>query len=687
MSKALLYVGNNLLDFDQEIEIKMQMYDLRDSDVGQSSKSYTLEIPLTPFNRTVLNIPDDVRSKIEVTDEARLVRFGIELIKGRLKILKTDRHSIRAIIEQDEWAGLIEELTTKDVAASISGSIDTTVSAVTGTWIAGAGDYKFPLVNFGQMYSEAWYNDEAPLFPYDMVPAVRVKTIVDRFFTLVGLNVHSSAFTNGTVGGYMYLLGDPVVADTQFITDKGLDVNANLDSDNQTILSYAIGETKPTVLNKVVTLNNEELDEGSDFASDVYTVPEDGTYRFIFNTKIYSKAHDNPADWSLVTSSATLSLRKNSVIFANKQVTPLTGEPEDEVDSGWIHLEAGDTIEAYVNIQVVAQNISGGVLNNEITLRGGRVGDPSVGRTAIVLTWDDRNLYPGLGYTHEDENLIPEINGLSFLKGLKRLFNLRFLPDLANRTMYIYDAVEFYNVSEIVDWTDKIDYSDPPEIETIAASLQKQHHLRYKPDESDQSYTSRMIYSGNVYDKLITLPSNYCEPGTEDRENEAFSPTIMSSMVQIAENTTELIPRIYGDKEYIDDRRRQFPPYRATSWNPRIMFWNGMVALPNGGFRLKSYPNDTGTLYNTFPQLKTLDYDDLYTDYFDDQFRRMGELKMVTCTVILQPSDIIPFTTVIGTSGWRKTYKLNVEGEENLYYITKLITDGERCKVELVQKT
>jgi len=85
MSK-LIY-DNEQLDFNETINVRYQSYDIKDPDIGASSKSYTLEIPLTLKNRRLLNVPDLINSKKPLTGTAML--YSDDTFLGTLPPLST----------------------------------------------------------------------------------------------------------------------------------------------------------------------------------------------------------------------------------------------------------------------------------------------------------------------------------------------------------------------------------------------------------------------------------------------------------------------------------------------------------------------------------------------------------------------------------------------------------------------
>jgi len=148
------------------------------------------------------------------------------------------------------------------------------------------------------------------------------------------------------------------------------------------------------------------------------------------------------------------------------------------------------------------------------------------------------------------------------------------------------------------------------------------------------------------------------------------------------------VPKILGSEEFVSSSR-PYPAFRAKVWQPRIFEWKGMVALTSGSWNWHTNIEDTsGTLYTTFPSMETPSMVDMFSDYWSKDFRRIDENKILTCTLKIKPYQIIPFTTVVGTAaneGFRARYKLNLEGIDMYFIVSRITTNGDLVKCEFMQ--
>lgn len=690
MSKAQIYLGYDLLDFTGVINVKRQVKDYRDPAIGTSNKSYTLEIPLTPTNQGLLNYVSDIRSRLEVTDLARIMVDSIEIIKGKLRILSFTSLSVKAIIEADDWVDDISGTSIQDLSWASGDEHAFTSANIVASWTASAGAlYRYPLISFSELISEDYGSGGSAIYPYEFYPMWNVEDIVTKLLMDSGYTLAPNGFFSGTYGKALYILSKANPYEDDFISGKALKVYVDDDSDNYSTNNIAAAGTGGNTINSLpLVLDVEVEDEGNDFniSTNRYTAPADGTYRFQSQVDVYSTQHRTSL-WTIVQSSIVLSIRKNgtdtlqSVTDTSTSCFDLTNQVHT-VDSGYVHLEAGDYIEVVIYLNSIASNDDSSARDAELYVEAG------VDVSYFQNVWSEQNLWPGIGRTMSPSDFLPDMEGIDFLKGLKEAYNLRFWMDRNNRTMYVETSNDFYG-DTVIDWTDRIDYSEEILRDVLVTNYRKTQRFRWRADTSDKAYTNEVAANGVPFQHEIDLTSEYAQPGVDQRYNALFSPTVNGNMPQIGTWGSQIVPRIFGSQEFVSSTR-SFPAARAKNWQPRIFEWLGMIALGDGSFDYyDSFEDTSPTNYTTFPRAKTPDMSDLYTDYMLKDFNRIDKNKMITCVVKLTAAELIQFHTVVGTAaeeGFRAKVKLNIEGSDMYFLVNKTTTDGDRVKLELVQK-
>ncbi|MCK4828946.1 hypothetical protein KA005_75180, partial [bacterium] len=666
---------------------KRQVNDYRDMEIGSSNKSYTLDIPLTPPNKILLKMISDIRSRGEVTDLARIVLDGIEAIRGKFRILSFTDLYAKAIVEADDWIDEIKGTSIKDLSWVGGDEHSFTAANILASWTAGAGAfYRYPLINYAELYSGE-HTAGAKIYPYDFYPSWNIEDIVRKIFSDSGYTLASGSFFDGTFGQTLYIHSTPFVRNSDFIAGKNLKVYVNDNTDNYDTDTVLTGNNVVLTVNQVMVIQGEDEDEGSDFNTGTYryVVPEAGCYRFQAYMEVWSDPNREPAKYTVNSNDLTWSIRKNGTPLetdTQSGVTLFNSGNSFDIDTGYIYLAASDYIDIHINMEVDADNDSPGTLNPTFFI------DAGLTDNYLQLVWSEHNLWPGIGETMSPETHLPDIDTVSFLKALKEAYNLRFFMDRNNKTIYIETSDDFYG-DTVVDWSDKIDYSEEPSFEIIVFNYKKKQQFQWKPDESDKAYSNYVSESGIPFQKILTLDSEYAKPGTFIRENSQFSPTILGNMNQIRHYDGK-VPKILGSEEFVSSSR-PYPPYRSQRWLPRIFEWKGMVALTTGSFNWYEDIEDTsGVSFSTFPSMETSDMSDVFDAYWLEDFRRIDRNKLATTTLKIKPYEFIPFTTVVGTApdeGFRAKYLLNINGQDMYYIVTRITTDGDRVKCELMQKT
>jgi len=693
MSKNRIYIGTELMDFNGEINIKRQVNDFRDLTIGTSAKSYAFDIPLTRTNKRLLEHYQDVRSREEVSDTARIFVDDMEVISGRIRLLNVDQEKVRAIVEADDWLENIRGVSIQDVDWTGDTHL-LSESNVTGSW-ASVGPtatplYCYPVMNYCLPWSEQT-GFGAITYPNDFYPVWKIKEIVERIMEQAGYSIAANGFFDSNDGHTKYINSRPVPNSDDFLENKGLSVYVDDNTDNYDSDTVgALGSASCTV-NQVLVIQGETTDEGNDFSTGTYryTAPADGTYRFKAQIKV---GRSNTVNWDISAETITWSIRKNGtaiVSFTDSETNPPeptlfnTGNSFD-LDTGWVHLDATDYVDIHVNIGIGATDATGSGGTLELYIEAG------ASASYLENTWDERNLWPGIGYTNDPAVMLPDIDCVTFLKACKEAYNLRFFVDKMNKTVYIETSDDFYNwtPSTFTDWSDKVDYSKGYLLETVGSNYKANQLLRWKADTGDRAWNNYVSANGTPFTKTVVLSGEYIQKGTEEHENSAFYASAYGTYPQLG-LYKDNFSRIHGSEEYMANA--SYPEYRAKSWQPRLLKYERVDMGVSDYVEIRYGPEDTGyTRQYVIPIMLTDDMSDLYDDYWLKDYRRIEKNKLLTCTLKLTPAEIMKFMTVVGSSPWaegfRATYKINIEGNDMFWICSKIVTDGNLVKAEFIQK-
>ena len=686
MSKAELIIGSDKLDFTEEVQATMQVYDFRDLDIGNTYKSYSFKIPMTAANRKILNFPDQLSSIINIPTQAKANVEGFELIRGQLQVLSTEESFIKALINGDDWVNEIAGVSIQDLSWAAGDNHILNKTNIENSWAAAAGAfYRYPFINRGQIHSQENAAD-ADIYTPDFIPMYNIGDILEKIFEDANYAVDSGHFFNTTYGAKLYILSQSVQKPESYIEGKGLFARTNDNTDNHASISHSAATTEDVEFTKTtgIRFDADTTDEGGNWANDTYTVPETGTYRFKAKVRVRTD-HIVDADYSSLYQEWTMRFKVNGSFIGQTAFDSGSSEfgthggttyGELEIDSGWIHLEEGDELILHGYFYSSAYN-DGATRDVDLYIMD------SV-ESYIKSEIDDRNREHGQYKSITPSEYLPDIESVDFLKGLKEIFNLVFWVDKMNRKVYCFTYDDFIG-STITDWTDRLDYSKKPIYDIIAAKYKEKQLLKYAPDSEDRAYSDHVAADGLPFTKLIELNNTSADSGKDTVENSLFAPTVAGDMPQIG-HTSGKVARIFGSGELLAGYK--YPEVKANEWQPRILEWGGTVALTTGSFDFfENIFYLSSTNYTTFPEATTPDFADIYGSYLTSLYRLVNNSRVLKARVFMTPGEISKLITGGAASeGFRGLYKLKIYDQQGLFILTKIETNGLVAICEFVQK-
>lgn len=665
------YIGTEQLEFNEPINVVFSVGDIRDISLGNLNKSYTLNVPLTKTNRTILKHSETPGITDEITSTGRLYVNKMLIIAGTISMLSATEDYAKIIINADDWMETIKNTDLQDIDFTAKDHVYNKTNIV-ASWSAVDAFYRYPMINFGQLVTPATGAQPHDWAVNDFIPMFRIVDILEYIFSpwIIVSDWAATAYA-----GDMYMLGVEKRETDDFTENKALEVYVDDDTDNFQQEDFDADEQDTIVLNKTpVIFGAETTDEGDDFNhfTGIYTVPVTGTYRFTAELKSAWAAEG--AGPVVDDSSFYVAIKKNAVIvLAEDTVVDETGGNAFTsiiVDTGYVHLEENDTVR--VTTLLLATFTNGGTpfwIRTYIT-SGSDI-------SYFENVWDTWNRHAGIGKTITAADYMPDIKCIDFVKAIKQLANLRFFVDRSNHKIYIEPAQSFYVTDEEIDLTPYQDYEEIA-TEIISTNYNKDIILGFKEDMNDKAYKEYTDGHEIPDRKKITLASQYTKPGEQSIINELFAHTVSLYFTEIVEYG-ESVPRIYGNEDYADGK--DYPAYRAVGFIPRIFYWEGLTA--GISFDIEE------TTYNTYPKVTPVDFEDLYTNYWLTTIHRLDKNIIVTVKIKMPQQVINQLMTVISDSsaeGFRPKYKLMIRGQYVYGYLNKLTTDGDISECEFTIK-
>jgi len=229
------------------------------------------------------------------------------------------------------------------------------------------------------------------------------------------------------------------------------------------------------------------------------------------------------------------------------------------------------------------------------------------------------NAYPFAGNTVSVAKLVPkEIKQREFLKGIINMFNLFVSPDPTNQKNLIIEPREDYYTQDVFNLTDKIDLSQPIQIDPIGNLNASEYLYKYKDDSDyyNQKYLENWVRSYG--DRKISVDSDFTKK--QHKTELVFSPTPSVAPPQ----KNKVLPTIIG----LDQNNQAI----TTKNNIRILYYGGLKDTV-----------DTWTHFeSTFSQDSFAQYP--YMGHFDDPFSATEDLNFGLVKEVYYDDTIEPIT-------------------------------------------
>jgi hypothetical protein len=197
------------------------------------------------------------------------------------------------------------------------------------------------------------------------------------------------------------------------------------------------------------------------------------------------------------------------------------------------------------------------------------------------------------------------------IKDLITRYNLYISVDPDNDKLLIMDTrPDYYNAGEVLDWTDKKDFSSEDNIELLSELQFKEMLFTWKKDDDsdNKAYTAA---TGDVYGQFEYIFDNDFVKGVKKVES-PFSPTPMIKNTEF--------------DAYLPSIDMESPKIK-----PRILYWGGLKDTdPVGGAFSIDYIDTTNGLIGTWNNT-SINNQYPYAGHFDDPLTPTLDINFGTC--------------------------------------------------------
>lgn len=476
--------------------------------------------------------------------------------------------------------------------------------------------YVYPMINYGNDTEISVYNVN------EMFPAVYAKEYIDRMFADSGYT-YTSAFFNASLFKHLIIpFNGKEFKNTQTdLSPRRVNVNSPLfvsnGLDNFTIIPTQVSNPANTPVDTYrtnqVKFTNEVVDANNQYnpttgvltvgATGLYGVNLDFTVQGIFDFTGASPTFDiesqsrftnifkikvNGITQNALTSQITRQQVPAGSTVVSTSLTPAYPDSDFlDPSQGFsffdrnynppnryflntdIQLNSGDTIEIFIDT-------------------GWRYINQAFPPAGLVPTWTGANGFADFtikmltgslslrvldshyleGDTIEIASTIPDkVKQRDFLTSIIKMFNLYMIPDENNpKNIIIEPRADFYT-TDVIDWSDKLDYSQEHTLTPTAVTNKQKYRYAYKQDADyyNKKYESSWLDVYGTRDVYLENDFNKTEHKTEL----IFSPTPMVG--QLANN------RVISTIIDVDNTLQQ----KTIKSNIRILYYSGLKDSSN----------------------------------------------------------------------------------------------------------
>jgi len=649
---VLQLVSSGVIDLMDDIPISLNfsIADVREPNKRSTAFSKTITVAGSKNNndlfKHIYKIDSYSNFNPKIRADVVLLQDGIPVIVGvmqLLNILVEENKILYEVTIIGDSGGFFQAIEGKELQELDMSEFDHTLTVpnIFDSWTTTKGSgYVYNLIDRG-------YTDHIDWPIENFIPSIYVREYIDKIFSAAGYSFTSTFFDSNYFKSLVipYSGGRARVSDA-IMANRFVEVSENIDTTVQL----------PSLFN-VLVWDTIDSDSGNNFVDNTtYEAPRNGMYTFDGLIKISNNS--SPIQIAVVS---TFSVSP-TVLFTSK----LIASPQDiTISISKVSLAKGDKV-----LVLISGNFS-----------------VTVGATSYLKI---RSVNTGMfnGDTMFMNNTIPvKIKQQDFFMSLVKMHNLYISEDPQNsKNLLIETRNDYYSTSETIDWTDKVDRSQPISIKPLGELTARRYIFAYKPDRDYYNTLYQTAYDDETYGQRIFYTEN------EFLTNDIQTDVIFSNTPLIGKRTLNLgtvthrmvFPSLISQKAQL-----AFTTNNPSS-NIRILMYNGLKAAPvwfivADGLRAPApsqqgvylYPFSghinnllTPTIDISFGAPKELYFDtlvytngNLYNTYYKQYIEEITDKdsKVITAKLLLTPTDI-------SNLDFRKQY--NIDG--NLLRLNKI---------------
>ena len=630
----------DLLDFtDFPLVLKKSIANISDVTARESDFSYDFEIPNNANNNSILFGMEYVSyadKSILGKQEAVIVLNGSEYQRGFVEVRASrfmDKYVCNFFGGNAEWIEeganiLVKDLDWKNDTQNFTQSGITTVNT-SGRSI---NDIFYPFVDRNTANDIGTYR-----------PVFYLRNLFELFFGHpdVGYTIESDFLSSKFVNGSGNNNGLAVDLGVNFEFDESdiVDTIANYSGDNADAVNYFLawifqGATPiavQTIRNITPFYTIENSDDFSLFDPLVgYTVPKTGFYQFTFDfsQSLWSLYYGATFDPRGLSPYIELQLKRGTEVVAFTDINDEV-QPQGKNVNLSVFLNGGDVITFTIRERNQMLNPAEAFVNRKYKIQP-RNNTFNIQFKAKIE----------LGDTYAISQVVPkDMKAIDLISDFKFLFNLYFDADIKRKVVKIeprnswvdVDSAEvdgyYQSVGLASNWTDLIDYTNPPEIFN-ELNYNRDLKLRYKADADDKWLLQWEKNNNRTYAQYIHNLGTRFPNGETILETKLIAPTIQGRTSNVV---TSIVRQEYAPLIGVDTDQ----PSPNNRYAPRIGW------IVNSSFVMEAF--DDLVVFSDSSKLTFNGTNGLFERFWSKNIRNLINAVVVKCKVRLTKYEIKTF--------------------------------------------
>ena len=570
---------------DLDLAITLAISDSNNITVRKKANTKTLKFPGTGNNKVIFGHPEDPNSIVNLDQQSKpsviIEADGTEIFRGYIKVVAATDIGNKVIEYEGlctgtngDWIQRMGNDSMNTLDYSDQNHTNDWQTIMTSEFANASIEYVYDLIDRGEFTGQLYDgNTKRGVNIQDRFPALKIKGMVERTFKSIGYTVSSSFFSSTFFTKlYWMFTNEELKHPDSFNADLVAKVQSNTvqkvtPNPQQQIHFKMLLQSPRTIFYN--TSGAFEFNTGSEYfclgkGKHTFSI----TVNFTAQTfGYYDAAQTNNGNVIFTFKKRNRFKDGNAYVAglnATSQITTLLTNTHSAIINfeREFDLEFGD--EVYLDATMFYKQIIGGsggehLKINQYIFECVKV-EGSLGM--------GENQYVDWAYN------LPDVPKLEFIQGLKDLFNLHFTADTNKRVVYIEPRDDFYN-GDTQDWSDKLDNAKEIKASFLGDKLAKTLRYRYKDDPNDKVVDLWNKQNNKIFGAEDSDINNvFAKDEIQEIENTLFAPTWMEDCPRIG-LVGAIIPKMWNSTTL---------PKRSQKFLPRILYYNGLQTVPNGGY-------------------------------------------------------------------------------------------------------